>query len=181
MSGEFRAGGEHIIFTGALVTLVERDVTGPDGSTFTREVLHHPGAVSVVAVDDEDRAVLVRQYRAAIDGELLEIPAGKRDVADEPPDETARRELIEEVGLAAGRLELLACFYNSPGFCDEYSYVYLAQDLTSVETDRQGPEEQHLVIEHVPLDDVPRLIRDRELVDAKSIIGLSLAREHLGR
>jgi ADP-ribose pyrophosphatase len=179
VSGGFRAGDEQTIYSGALLTYAQREVTGPDGTTFTREVVHHPGAVSVVAVDDERRAVLVRQYRAAVDGELLEIPAGKRDVTDEPPEETARRELREEVGLEASDLELLACFYNSPGFCDEYSYVFLARGLISVESDLQGPEEQHLVVERIALDDVPDLIRDRELVDAKSIIGLTLALERL--
>ena len=106
-----------------------------------------------------DEVILVRQYRAAIDRELLEIPAGKRDVAGEPPEDTARRELVEEVGMRAGRLELLAEFYNSPGFCDEHSFVYLALDLEPCPSDLQGIEEQHMTIERVALDDVPGLIR----------------------
>ncbi len=102
-------------------------------SEFERDVVHHPGAVSVVPIIDGGasghQVILVRQYRAAIDAELLEIVAGKRDVAGEPPEVTARRELAEEVGMVAGRMELLAEFYNSPGFCDEHSCVFLGLDL----------------------------------------------------
>ena len=86
---------------------------------------------------------------------LLEIPAGKRDVAGEAPEVTAGRELAEEVGLRAGRLELLAEFYNSAGFCDEHSCVFLATDLTEVATDLQGVEEEHMTIERIALADVP--------------------------
>ena len=81
---------------------------------------------------------MVRQYRAAVDGELLEMPAGKRDVDGEPTEVTAARELAEEVGRRAGRLELLARFYNSPGFTDELTWLYLARDLTAGRLDRQG-------------------------------------------
>ena len=96
---------------------------------------------------------MVRQFRAAVDAELLELPAGKRDVHGEPTEVTAARELAEEVGRRAGRLELLARFYNSPGFTDELSWLYLAQDLTAVPIDRQGAEEQHMTIEEVALAD----------------------------
>jgi ADP-ribose pyrophosphatase len=150
----------------------------PDGSTFERDIVHHPGAVSVVAVID-GAAVLVRQYRAALERDLLEIPAGKRDVENEPPEVAAARELEEEVGLTARTLELLAEFYNSPGFCDEHSFVYLASDLTEVTARPVGVEEQAMSIERVPLEDVPALIAAGEIVDAKTIIGLLLARERL--
>ena len=152
----------------------------PDGEEFERDVVHHPGAVSVVpVVDDGTAAILVRQYRAAIDRDLLEIPAGKRDVAGEPPELTARRELEEEIGMRAGRLEQLAEFYNSPGFCDEHSFVFMARDLEEVANSLQGVEEQHMTVERIALDDVPSLIAAGEIVDAKSIIGLMLAREAL--
>jgi len=148
----------------------------PDGSQFERDIVHHPGAVSAVPLlEATDEVIMVRQYRAAVDRELLEIPAGKRDVAGEPPEVTARRELVEEIGMRAGRLQWLGEFYNSPGFCDEYSFVYLALELEATETSLQGVEEQHMSIERIPFDDVPDLIRRREIVDAKSIIGLMLA------
>jgi 8-oxo-dGTP pyrophosphatase MutT (NUDIX family) len=152
----------------------------PEGEEFERDLVHHPGAVSVVPVVDEGTAVvMVRQYRAAIDADLLEIPAGKRDVSDEPPEATARRELEEEIGMRAGRLEKLAEFYNSPGFCDEHSFVFMALDLEQCELSAQGVEEHHMTIERVALDDVPRMISEGAITDAKSIIGLSLAREAL--
>jgi ADP-ribose diphosphatase len=151
----------------------------PDGNTFERDVVHHPGAVVVVPVTDDGDVVLVRQYRAAIDGELLEVPAGKRDVTDEPVELTAHRELEEEVGMRAGSMVKLAEFYNSPGFSDEHSFLFLATDLTPCATSFQGHEEQHMTIERVALDSVPDLIATGELVDGKSIIALCLAREHL--
>jgi ADP-ribose pyrophosphatase len=175
----FRVVGERQVWQGPLLRFTVATVDGPDGS-FEREVVHHPGAVSVVPVVDEGTAVLmVRQYRVAIDADLLEIPAGKRDVDGEPPETTARRELEEEVGMRAGRLEKLAEFYNSPGFCDEHSWVFLALDLEACDVSAQSEEEAHMTIEKIALDDVPGLIAGGAITDAKSIIGLCLAREAL--
>ena len=176
----FRKLAEREVHSGYLISVAIGTFATPDGEEFERDVVHHPGAVSVVPVLDEGSAVLmVRQYRAAIDRDLLEIPAGKRDVQDEPPEVTARRELEEEVGMRAGRIEKLAEFYNSPGFCDEHSFVFMGLDLEQCETSFQGVEEQHMTIERIALDDVPRLIAEGEITDAKSIIGLCLAREAL--
>ena len=154
--------------------------TGPDGSTFERDIVHHPGAVSVVPLlDDGNSVLMVRQYRAPLDRTLLEIPAGTRDEPGEEPIATAQRELIEEVGRRAGRLDLLARFHNSPGFSDEVGWVYLGRDLVECANDLQGVEEEHMVVETISLDDVPALMAGGELTDAKSIIGLTLARELL--
>jgi len=155
-------------------------VEGPDGTRFERDVVHHPGAVAVVAVEGA-QAVLVRQYRVAIDGPLLEVVAGKRDVHGEAAEVTAQRELEEEVGLHAGSIEELARFHNSPGFCDELLVVFLATELTPVPMRRDGAEEAAMTIERVALAEVPALIASGELCDAKTIIGLLLARERLGR
>ena len=173
----FRKLDEQIVWSGTLVSAGTGTFVDPDGNEFERDVVHHPGAVVVVPVIDGD-VVLVRQYRAAIDGELLEVPAGKRDVTDEPVELTAHRELEEEVGMRAGSMVKLAEFYNSPGFCDEHSFLFLATELTPCHTSFQGHEEQHMTIERVPLDSVPDLIASGELVDGKSIIALCLAREH---
>ena len=175
----FRKAGERVVHDGHLISVAVGTFVDPDGGTFERDVVHHPGAVSVVPLLDDGDVLLVRQYRAAIDRDLLEIPAGKRDVEDEPPEETAARELIEEVGMKAGRLELLAEFYNSPGFCDEHSFVFLARDLEPCDTSAQGIEEQHMTIERVALSEVPGLIASGAIIDAKTIIGLCLAREAL--
>ncbi len=179
--GGFRRLSETTRFEGALISVASVQLEGPGGDRFEREVVHHPGAVVVVPVTGDGRAVMVRQYRAAVHGELLEVPAGKRDVDGEPTEETARRELAEEVGLRAGRLDLLARFYNSPGFTDEFTWLYLARDLEQVPHDRQGFEEMAMAVEEVELAAVPALIASGAIRDAKSIIGLCLAGQHLGR
>ncbi len=177
----FRKLSERIVFEGYLITVAQGRFAAPDGEEFERDVVHHPGAVSVVPVVDGGEAVLlVRQYRAAVDAELLEIPAGKRDVHGEAPDVTAARELEEEVGMRAGRLEKLAEFFNSPGFSDEHSVVYMGLDLDASPQSLQGVEEQHMTVERVPLADVEGLVARGEIVDAKTVIGLSLARRALG-
>jgi ADP-ribose pyrophosphatase len=178
VSPPFRKLGEQEVWAGSVISLATGRFETPDGVTFERELVHHPGAVSVVPVDGR-RAVLVRQYRAAVGRELLEIPAGKRDVDGEELEATAQRELAEEIGYRAGRLEKLAEFYNSVGFSDELSHVFLGTELEPATRDVQGPEEAHMTIERIALDDVPRLIAERELIDAKTIIGLLLARERL--
>ena len=177
----FRRLGEEPVYAGHVISLAVGTFEAPDGSAFARDIVHHPGAVSVVPLLDDDTVIMVRQYRAALDTLLLEIPAGKRDVADEPPELTAHRELEEEVGYRAGRLDLLAQFHNSAGFSDERSYVYLGRDLTETALDLQGIEEQHMTVERIRLDDVPAMIARAELTDAKSIIGLTLTMQHLGR
>ena len=165
----------------SFLELVTVRVADPDGGTLTRDVVRHPGAVAVVPLVGAD-VVLLRQWRAATGRTLLEIPAGKRDVVGEAPEATAARELEEEIGRRPGRLTKLAEFYNSPGFCDEYTHLYLASDLSEA-APRHGvtAEELHMAIEPHPLDAVPGLIASQELIDAKSIIGLLLTRDHLAR
>ena len=180
MTAGFAPVRERAIWTGGVVTVAEGTFVDPDGTEFTRDIIRHPGAVSVVPLRDDGRVVLVRQYRAACDRQLLEIPAGKRDVDGEPPEDTARRELIEEVGYRAGELEELARFYNSAGFSDEFSHVYLARGLEAVDRDVQGVEERFMAVETVALASVPGLIADHELIDAKTIIGLMLALRVVG-
>jgi ADP-ribose pyrophosphatase len=180
VSPTFRSTGEQPHFTGHLISVVTAGFEAPDGTPFSRDVVRHPGAVSVVPLRADRTVLMVRQFRAAIAAELLEIPAGKRDVAGESPEVTAHRELAEEVGVRAGELHRLASFYNSPGFCDEYSTVFLALDLEDCATDVQGIEERYMTVEEVAWADVPALIADGAITDAKSIIGLCLAREVLG-
>jgi 8-oxo-dGTP pyrophosphatase MutT (NUDIX family) len=177
----FRLIDERPLATGAVIELKVGNFESPDGTRFERDVIRHPGAVTVVPLTDDDHVLLVRQYRAAVDAEMLEIPAGKRDVPGEATEVTAARELEEEVGRKAGRIELLGRFYNSPGFCDELSWSYLARDLSEVGNDLQGVEEQYLTVESVALDDVDAMIADGAIVDAKTIIGLTLALRRLGR
>jgi ADP-ribose pyrophosphatase len=175
----FRKLDEREVLRTSLLHVVAARFESPDGEQFERDVVHHPGAVVVVPLTAFRTVLMVRQFRAAINAELLELPAGKRDVEGEPTEITAARELAEEVGRYAGRLDLLARFYNSPGFSDEYSWLYLAQDLTPAPLDRQGEEERHMAIEEVPLAAVANMIAAGEIADAKSIIGLTLTARRL--
>ncbi len=176
----FRKLAETEVYHGSLIRVAQVRVQGPDGDEFGRDVVHHPGAVVVVPLVDDTTVLMVRQYRAAVDGVLLELPAGKRDVDGEPTEVTAARELVEEVGREAGRLELLARFYNSPGFSDELSWLYAARDLTEVPHDRQSAEERHMTVEEISLAAVPGLVAGGSIVDAKSIIGLTLVASRPG-
>jgi len=176
----FRAVSEDIVYESRLLRVARGTFAAPDGSAFERDVVHHPGWVAVVPVTADGHVVCVRQYRAAIGSWLLEVPAGIRDVGDEPPEVTARRELAEEAGLAAEGIALVATIHNSPGFADEQGLVFLATGLTEVPTERQGVEEDHMEVARLPLSEVPRLIAAGEVSDAKTVVGLLLAAEHAG-
>jgi ADP-ribose pyrophosphatase len=176
----FRKLTEREEFRGHVISVVVAEFEAPDGQRFEREIVRHPGAVSVVPiVDDGATVILVRQFRAPVEQNLLEIPAGKRDVAGEPPALTARRELEEEIGMRAGRLEPLADLFMTPGFSDERMTIFMALDLEPTALQAHGIEEEHMTIERVALDDVPGLIADGTIADAKTIMGLMLAREAL--
>jgi 8-oxo-dGTP pyrophosphatase MutT (NUDIX family) len=176
----FRKLAEREAFRGHVISVVEAEFETPDGERFEREIVRHPGAVSIVPiVDDGATAILVRQYRSAVERELLEIPAGKRDVPGETPDRTARRELEEEIGMRAGRLEQLAELYMTPGFSDELMTIFMALDLAPGALAAHGPEETYMTTERIALDDVPGLIAAGTIADAKTMIGLLMAREAL--
>jgi 8-oxo-dGTP pyrophosphatase MutT (NUDIX family) len=180
LTGTFRHVGDREIAALHRITVAKATYEAPDGSTFERDVIRDMGYVAAVPLLDDGRTVvLVRQYRGPVDQELLEIPAGLRDVADEPTELTARRELEEEVGRRAGRLELLAHVHQAAGISDEEGWIYLATDLTEVPHDRHGPEEDAMTIETVDLADVPAMVADGRLTDAKTIIGLLLVRDRL--
>jgi ADP-ribose pyrophosphatase len=176
----FRRASERRVYKGRVIELVITEVVTPDGQVIERDIVHHPGAVAVVPIIG-DEAILVRQYRAALDTDFLEIPAGLRDVPEEPPEATAARELAEEIGMHPGHLEMLCRVRNTPGFCDELVTIYLATDLEPVQRQAHGVEEEHMAIERVRLDDVDALIASGELTDGKSIIGLQLVLRKLGR
>jgi ADP-ribose pyrophosphatase len=133
----------------------------------------HPGAVAIVPVVDE-HVVLIRQYRSAVDGPLLEIPAGKIDVPGEAPEKTARRELQEEVGFDAGSLRHLASIYTTPGFSDEVIHLYVASDLRRVAAVPHGAEEEAAQIVRVPIAKLRGLMTSGEICDAKTLVGLGM-------
>jgi ADP-ribose pyrophosphatase len=151
------------------------------GERFSRLVVHHPGAVVAVPVErGGEHVLLVRQFRVATGGELLEVVAGKRDVEGEEPEVTAHRELHEEIGRRPSRLVKLCEFFNSPGFCDEYTHLFAALDLEELDAPAAvNPEERAMTVERVRLADVDDLVASGRIVDAKSIIGLLLTRRYL--
>lgn len=156
---------------------VSADTLREQGKTVVREVVGHPGSGCVVALYADDTVALVRQYRHAAGEYLLEIPAGSRDDGDESPEQCARRELEEELGVVAERIELLAEFFVSPGFLAEKMWVFLATGLTL--TAQRLDEDEHLEIVRVPLDRALEMIRRGEIEDAKTIIGITRAAERL--
>ena len=147
---------------------------GPDGE-FTREVVEHPDAVAVVAVDDQGRVALVRQHRQPLGADLLEIPAGTLDVDGEEPEGAAHRELAEETGLAAGTLVGLGAMWNSAGWSDERTTLYLATDLREAERPEgfaPSDEEAVMVVEWEPLGVLVAAALDGTLEDAKTVVGV---------
>lgn len=159
------------VFDVTVDTIRERD------KTYEREVVHHPGSAVIVPVFDDGTVALVRQYRHPAVRYLLEVPAGtlKRG---EVPEEGAARELEEELGVVAGRLEKLSEFFVSPGFCEEKMWVYLATDLTP--TEQRLEEDEVIEIVRLPFAQALSMISSGEIEDAKTIIGVMLAAPRVG-
>lgn len=150
-----------------------------DGRQSTREILGHPGAVAIVALDPEERVLLVRQWRTAAGRVLLEIPAGTLDILDpvartiEDPDRAAPRELEEETGYRAETWRKLAEFWTVPAFATELMHLYLATDLRPAHGDRLGPDEdERLELVRLPWREAVAAAERGEICDAKSIVGL---------
>ncbi len=171
--------GEETLHQGWFLRIQRASFQAPDGTTFERDIVRHPGAVAVVPITDAGGVLLVRQYRPAVDAWLLEIPAGTCDIPGEPFAETARRELAEEVGCAAASMVHLIRMANTPGFCDEWTSIFLATGLTPVDHDRHGAEEEYLEVVEVPLADFDALVDDGTIVDAQTVLGVALARRNL--
>jgi ADP-ribose pyrophosphatase len=145
--------------------------------TYQREVVHHHGSAVILPVFDDGTVALVRQYRHPAVRYLLEAPAGSLDDGERPEDGAAR-ELLEELGLTAGRLEKLSEFFVSPGFCEEKMWVFLATELTE---GAQNPEEDELLeVVRLPIDEALEMISSSEIQDAKTIIALMLAAPRVG-
>lgn len=163
-----------IVHRGRIVTLRIDDVLLPDGKIVEREVVDHPGAVVIAALDAHGCVTLVRQYRHAVGDRLLELPAGTLEPGEEPL-ETAMRELREEAGLVAGRWDRLGTFFSSPGFLREEMHAFLARDLRSVPAEPETDEDITLVTRSLNA----LLERPDEVPDSKSLATLLLVERHL--
>jgi ADP-ribose pyrophosphatase len=157
------------IYTGKVVTLNVDTVTLPNGVTVDLEVIRHPGAAAVVPLKDNDRVVLIKQFRHAAGGFIYEIPAGKLHPGEDPKL-CAARELEEEVGYQAGKLELLSSIFTAPGFTDEVIHIYRATELS---TGRQNLDrDEVLEIVEVSLQESIEMMRLGRIRDAKTMVGL---------
>lgn len=174
---------ESLVHQGYIWHVATAEYEAPDGTRFHRDIVRSPGAVGVVPLvfdaEGNPSVVLVSQYRAPYEEHVIEIPAGMRDIDGEDTAQVARRELIEEAGLAAGNIDLLCSIYPSPGMTDSITTIYLATDCTPVPTDRQGPEEAFMQIVHVPLTDALSMIDRGEIRDAKTVTGLLMTERRL--
>ena len=158
------------VYRGRIVHLTVEDVTLPNGHVTPLEIVRHPGAAAVAALDDDGRVTLIRQYRHAVGGYLWEVPAGKLDPG-ETPLTCAARELGEEVGLAARHLEAVGSIVTCPGFCDEVIHLFIATGLTYVGSNL-GADEIIESVTMVPLRDALAMIQRGEIRDAKTIAAL---------
>ncbi|MGH2456597.1 MAG: NUDIX domain-containing protein [Candidatus Limnocylindria bacterium] len=155
-------------FAGRLISVRVDEVALPSGRTATREVVEHPGAVAILAWDGE-RLALVRQWRQAVGGELLEIPAGTLEPGEQPLA-TARRELGEECGVSAAAWEAGPSFFTAPGFCTERLSLFLATGLAPVDT--ATPDDEELELSWVTLAEALAAVEGSRIADAKSIAGV---------
>ena len=168
---------EATAYQGDLVKVRVSTVSLPNGREITREIVDHPYSVCMVPVDSNGSVLLVRQFRKAVESFLLEAPAGKME-RGEDPEATALRELQEEIGHKAGRLESLASWFVAPGWCTQMIHAYLAKDLEPARL--TADEDEFIEVVRTPLSEIPGLIADGTIRDAKSVASLLLAMRILG-
>lgn len=168
----FETKKSEILYYGKAFDVRRDQVLLPDGKTTLVDVVVHPGAVTLIPLDSQDRILFVRQYRHAVGQELLELPAGTLNQGEKPED-CAHREVREETGMSAASLEKIGEFYLVPGYSTEHMHVYLATNLRS--DPLPGDEDEFITVEAVALANVPDLIARGVLQDAKSLAALFLA------
>lgn len=160
------------IYDGKIVKLQVDEVILPNGKAAKREIIKHPGAVAVIAITNEDKLVMVEQYRKALERSIVEIPAGKLEPGEEPIV-TARRELEEETGYGAHTFTFLQAFATSPGFADEIIHLFVAKDLYQIE-DKAGLDEDEFVeLLEVSLEEAQAMVADERIYDAKTALAVS--------
>jgi len=169
---------ERVLHKGRVFDLVSETVDLGEGGTVTREFIRHPGAVAVVALDEQDRVLMIRQYRHPVRSYLWEIPAGLLDIAGEALVDTARRELSEETDLVAEEWHTLVDYYTTPGSSDEALRVFLARGLSEVpEADRheRHGEELGMLVEYAPLAEAVALVQSGAVHNPSAVVGILAA------
>jgi len=157
------------IYQGKVISLQVDTVKLPDGGEATREVVRHPGGVSVLAIKD-GKMLVVEQYRKPLDKSQVEIPAGKLDKGAEDPMDAAKRELEEETGYKSDHLTHICSYYTSPGFADEIMHMYYTDQL--VKSEMNLDEDEFLVCEEITLEQAHAYIREGRISDAKTIMAV---------
>lgn len=164
------------IFTGKIFNVEQVQMQLPNGKTHSYDLVDHPGAVTIVPVDANGNILFVRQYRVGAEQELLELPAGVlKD--EEPPADAAAREVREETGMAAKKMQLLGNCYLAPGYSSEYMHIFLATDLFS--SPLQQDEDEFLQIEAIPAAKALQMARSGDLRDGKTLAAMLMAEPHL--
>lgn len=166
------------IYDGRIVKLDINEVELPNGQIAKREVVSHKPGVSIVAIDDKNNFIFVKQFRSGIGDELIEIPAGLVENGENPKS-AARRELQEEIGYDCSNLELLCSFYPSPGFCNEVTYIYLATNL--IKSSLPKDEDEFIELIRIPMVEIKSLYNKEYTVDGKTILGITLALNRLSK
>ncbi|MFT4413261.1 NUDIX hydrolase [Fredinandcohnia humi] len=156
-----------VLFEGRVIDLHIEEVELPNGKTSTRELIKHPGAVAILALTDDNKLVMVQQYRKALDKVIVEIPAGKLEKG-EVPEKTARRELEEETGYACETITPFISFYTSPGFADELVHLFIAKGLKKIENPAGLDEDEFIDIMEVSLEEAVKLVEEKKIYDAKT-------------
>ncbi len=163
------------IYSGRIVTLDLNEVELSDGQHQMREVILHPGATALVALDNQNRILLVRQFRSAAAIIMSEIPAGLLNIGEDPM-QAAIRELQEETGYKPGKIEPLGGFYTAPGYTTEYIHLFAATEL--IESRLPADEDEFIEVDHVTLESALSMIEQGEITDAKTIIALLMYAHH---
>ncbi len=165
--------GKQDIYKGRIISLQLEDVLLPNGEQSKREVVKHPGAVGIIPITADGKIVMVRQYRKALEKVIIEIPAGKLDLNEEPLL-CAKRELQEETGYVSDSMEFIVSFYTSPGFADELIYIYVAEGLTKREISLDADE--FLDVLEISLEEAEQMIQEEKIHDAKTIYAVQYMR-----
>lgn len=173
----FRTLHSEIVYQGRAFSVRRDQVEMPNGKSVNLDVVQHTGAVTLIPIDSEGKVWFVRQYRHPAQKSLLELPAGTLE-PDEPPEDCARREIREEIGMAADRLEKLGKFYMAPGYSTEFMHVYLATGLH--ESPLEGDEDEFLSIEKIHMGNVFSMAAAGEIQDGKTLAALLLLRPYYG-
>lgn len=166
-----------LVYHSRVFDVYEGDIRLPDGRIVRQSWIDHRPCIAVVPVNPEGNLVLIRQYRHATGGMLVEIPAGNMDRENETVEECVQRELAEETGFGAGRLVKLFEGYLVPGYCNEYMHFFLALDLHPAAL--PADEDEFIRTMTVPFAEAARMIRDKEIIDAKTALGIQMARAYL--